>query len=255
MAPGFSASAEFAIDKPAGQPCPNLRTDFRCSIHEQLRPSGFAGCAAYDCFGAGQKVVQDTFGGRHWRSDGRGGKLMFAAFGVMRQLHELLWHVREALSLDPADPLPAELRSAWEAIERGTDLGADELVKFDVGGLRGETIPLLMRTSEQVRSAAGPLGPDLRRADLIGKDLGGADLRRASLRGAKLIGARLRSADLRVADMTGTDLRGADIGGARLGTAIFLTQAQVDSAKGNAATELPASLALPAHWPADGPGS
>jgi uncharacterized protein YjbI with pentapeptide repeats len=171
----------------------------------------------------------------------------------MRRLHELLWYVREALRLGPADPLPAQLGSAWEAIERCTNLGADKLVKLNVGKLRREINPLLLRTSEQVRSATGPLGPELRGADLIGKDLGGADLRRASLRGAGLIGTTLRGADLRGADLTGADLRGADLAGAWLETAIFLTQAQIDLAKGDAATTLPASLARPAHWPADSP--
>lgn len=253
VAPTFAASSEFAIDKPAGQPCPNLQAEFRCSIHDRLRRSGFGGCAAYDCFGAGQKVAQDTFGGRDWRGEARVGKRMFATFLVMRQLHELLWYVSEALRLGPADPLPAQLSSAWQAIERCTNLGADKLVKLNVGKLRRETNPLLLRTSEQVRSNAGRLGPELRGADLIGKNLGGADLRRASLRGAGLIGTMLRGADLRGADLTGADLRGADLAGARLDTAIFLTQAQIDLAKGDQATTLPASVARPAHWAADCP--
>jgi uncharacterized protein YjbI with pentapeptide repeats len=253
VAPAFAASAEFAIDKAQGQPCPNLGADFRCSIHDRLRPSGFGGCAAYDCFGAGQKVAQDTFGGRDWHGEAGVGKRMFAAFFLMRQLHELLWYVREALRLDPADPLPDQLTSAWEAIERCTNLGADKLVKLNVRILRRETNPLLLRTSEQVRSRSGQLGPELRGADLIGKNLDGADLRRASLRGAGLIGTMLRGADLRGADLTGADLRGADLAGARLATAIFLTQAQIGLAKGDAATTLPASLARPAHWPAAEP--
>ena len=248
VAPTFAASAEFAIDKAAGQPCPNLRADFRCSIHDRLRPSGFAGCAAFDCLGAGQKVVQDTFGGRDWREDARVAKQMFAAFFVMRQLHELLWYVREALRLGPADPLPAQLSSTWEAIESCTNLNADKLVRFNVARLRRETNPLLLRTSEQVRSMTGPLGPDLRGADLIGKNLVGADLRRASLRGAGLIGTLLAGADLRGADLTGADLRGAGLAGARLDTAIFLTQSQIDLAKGDAATTLPASLVRPPGW-------
>jgi len=249
VAPTFAASAEFAIDKAAGQPCPNLCADFSCSIHDRLRPSGFRGCAAFDCFGAGQKVAQDTFGGRDWRGDARVGKQMFATFFVMRQLHELLWYVREALRLGPADPLPGQLGSAWEAIEQCTNLAADKLVKLNVGTLRRETNPLLLRTSEQVRSRTGRLGPELRGADLIGKDLGGADLRRANLRGAGLIGTRLRGADLRGADLTGADLRGTELAGARLDTAIFLTQAQIDLAKGDATTTLPDSLTHPVHWP------
>ena len=251
VAPAFSASAEFAIDKAAGRPCPNLLADFRCSIHDRLRPSGFGGCAAYDCFGAGQKVAQDTFGGQDWHGEARVGKRIFDTFMVMRQLHELLWHVREALLLGPADPLPAQLKSAWEAIERITNLGADKLVKLDVSQLRRDINPLLLRTSEQVRSAGGRLGPELRGADLIGKNLRGADFRRANLRGAGLIGTTLRNADLRGADLAGADLRGADLTGARLDTAIFLTQAQVNLTKGDADTRLPAALVSPAHWPTD----
>ena len=247
----FVASAEFAIDKAAGQPCPNLRADFRCSIHDRLRPSGFRGCSAYDCFGAGQKVAQDTFGGRDWRGmAGTGRERMFAAFGVMRQLRELLWYLREALNLGPADPLPGELNATWAAIEHRTNLGPDELVKLDVDALRDEVNPLLLRTSEQVRARAGQLGPDLRGADLIGHDLGGADLRRASLRGTRLVGARLRDADLGMADLTGADLRGADLCGVRLDTAIFLTQAQIESALGDPKASLPGSLSRPAHWTA-----
>ena len=53
VAPAFAASADFAIDKPAGRPCPNLRDDFRCGIHAELRERGFPGCEVFDCFGAG----------------------------------------------------------------------------------------------------------------------------------------------------------------------------------------------------------
>ncbi len=90
VAPAFAASTDFAIDKPAGQPCPNLRTEFGCSIHDSLRKRGFPGCVAFDCFGAGQQVVQVTFAGRTWRQDPEIAESMFAVFAVMRQLMELL---------------------------------------------------------------------------------------------------------------------------------------------------------------------
>ncbi|HEU4784906.1 MAG TPA: hypothetical protein VFS83_16330, partial [Ktedonobacterales bacterium] len=60
VAPTFAVSADFAINKRAGKPCPNLHSDFRCGIHTRLREKGFRGCAVYDCFGAGQKVSQLT---------------------------------------------------------------------------------------------------------------------------------------------------------------------------------------------------
>jgi uncharacterized protein YjbI with pentapeptide repeats len=68
------------------------------------------------------------------------------------------------------------------------------------------------------------------------------------LRGAYLIGADLRGADLRVADLIGADFRNADIRGADLTGSIFLTQSQLDAAKGDIDTMLPTALTRPRHW-------
>ncbi|PAE31290.1 hypothetical protein CHI06_28705 [Bacillus sp. 7884-1] len=46
----------------------------------------------------------------------------------------------------------------------------------------------------------------------------------------------------------GADFRDADISDANLTGCIFLTQAQVNAAKGNKHTKLPAALVTPAHW-------
>lgn len=64
----FSASEGFPTDKDAGKPCINLQSDFGCAIHENLRKKGLKGCTAYDCFGAGQKIAQVTYGGHDWSS-------------------------------------------------------------------------------------------------------------------------------------------------------------------------------------------
>ncbi|MEN3540340.1 pentapeptide repeat-containing protein [Microbispora sp. ZYX-F-249] len=243
----FAASADFAITKDAGRPCPNLRDDFRCGIHARLRDSGFAGCTVYDCFGAGQKVSQVTFG-RSWRDEPRTADRMFEVFPVMRHLHELLWYLDEALSLPAARPIHPELRGAFEETERLTAGTPDDLLDVDVAAHREKVNVLLLRTSELVRASAGGRAPDRRGADLIGARLRKADLRGANLRGAYLIGADLRGADLRWADLIGADLRGADLGGADLTGSVFLTQVQVNAAKGDEATKLPAGLTRPSHW-------
>jgi hypothetical protein len=276
VVPAFTASADFAIDKAAGQPCPNLRADFRCGIHDRLRPRGFPGCVTYDCFGAGQKVAGGTFGGQDWRTAPGTAREMFDVFTVMRQLHELLWYLTEALALPalappaltppapglpapvrPADSLCDELGRALRETERLTGGTPAALAALDVSEYRGEVNALLLRASELARAGVrgGPADRrDLRGADLVGQDLRGTDLRAASLRGACLIGADLRAADLTGADLTGADLRGADLRGADLAGTIFLTQSQVDAANGDPATELPPSLTRPAHWPG-GPAS
>ncbi|GIH77824.1 pentapeptide repeat-containing protein [Planobispora longispora] len=250
VAPAFTASSDFAIDKPAGKACPNLGEDFRCGIHRHLRQRGFTGCTVYDCFGAGQKISQITFGGVDWRrAPGTAGR-MFEVFPVMRNLHELLWYLTEALTLRPARPIHAEIRRARDEVERLTHDGPDALLKADVAAHRREAGELLQRASELARAGVRGKKKERRGADLIGAKLKGADLRGANLRGAYLLGADLRGADLRTADLLGADLRGADLRGADLTESLFLIQSQLDAAKGDATTKLPPSLTHPAHWPA-----
>lgn len=257
VAPAFAASADFAADKPAGQPCRNLRADFRCGIHDRLRPEGFPGCTVYDCFGAGQQVAQVTFGGRDWRREPGLARSMFDAFAVMRQLHEFLWYLAEALTLPAARPIHGELRRAYQDVDERTRLRPDALAELDLAVLGRRADDLLRQASELVRAGfrrghSGPGGPGGRRigprADLVGADLRRVDLVGRDLRGAYLIGADLRGADLRGADLIGADLRGARLDGADLRGSIFLTQPQVDAARGDAGTRLPPPLRRPAHW-------
>ena len=247
VAPAFSVSADFAIDKPSGQACPNLQPDFRCGIHTSLRQQGFRGCTVYDCFGAGQEVSQVTFGGQDWRQAPQTARQMFEVFPIVRDLHELLWYLSEALTLPAVHPLHGELSRALGATERLTRQGPDSLMELDVAAHRRDVNDLLLAASELVRAEVRHK-KNYRGDDLIGADLKGADLRGASLRGAFLIGADLRDADLRMADVTGADLRGADLSGADLTDSIFLIQSQLDATKGDSGTSVPPSLTHPAHW-------
>ena len=249
VAPAFAASADFALDKPAGEPCPHLGADARCGIHADLRGRGFPGCAVFDCFGAGQHVVQLTFAGGDWRASPATAAAMFAVFPVVRQLKELLWYLAEASSLLPPGPLRTEVDGVREQTEGLLEASPDELQRLDTTAHRQQAGPLLQRVSEAVRADVADRAPDRRGADLIGAGLRGADLHGASLRGAYLIGADLRGADLRRTDLLGADLRGADLRGARLDSSLFLTQPQLDAAGGDASTTVPTALARPRHWP------
>jgi hypothetical protein len=245
----FVSSADFGIDKPAGTPCRHLAADYRCGIHARLRPAGFRGCATFDCLGAGQRVSQHTFGGISWRDEPALAGRMFAAFDIMRQLHELLWQLREVADrpdwVARAEPLADE-------VERLATLPAEELLALDVAGIRAAVGTLLTEVSTQIRAQqSGPRHPGARdraRRDLAGAQLGGADLRGANLRGALLIAADLTGADLAGADLLGADLRDARLAGARLAGSLFLTQPQLNAATGDRHTTLPARLSRPEHW-------
>jgi uncharacterized protein YjbI with pentapeptide repeats len=248
VASEFSASADFAIDKPAGQACPHLGTDFRCGIHARLRQQGFRGCAVFDCFGAGQHVSQVTFAGADWRRQPWLAQRMFDVFTVMRELHELLWHLSEALRHPSAGHLRQDLTAALDETRCLSEASAATVLALDLDAHWRKVNTLLQRFSQRARSRVQPPRPEHERADLIGADLRGARLDGANLRGACLIRARLTRASLRLADLTSADLRDADLCGADLRRALFVTQAQVDAASGDASTRLPPGLTRPAHW-------
>lgn len=253
----FSASEGFPADKDAGKPCLNLQSDFRCGIHKSLRKRGLKGCTAYDCFGAGQKVAQVTYGGHDWLQVPESAKQMYEIFQIMRLIHEMLWYLTEALTLQPACHIQGELNSMLNKTERLTLLSPDALIELDVAKHRADVNTLLLQTSELVRTKIRRgqkissrrqknLGRGL---DLIGADLRRTDLRGKNLRGAYLIAADLRGVDLSGADLIGADLRDADLRGADLTDSIFLTQAQINTARGDSDTKLPMSLTRPTYWP------
>jgi uncharacterized protein YjbI with pentapeptide repeats len=252
----FAASADFAFDKEDGSPCRHLRPDHRCGIHSDLRSKGMRGCTVFDCFGAGQKVSQVSYDGIGWRERPATTGEMFDAFRRMRQLHELLWYLADASTRDAASSIRDELRGMLEETERLTRLPPERFADVDIAAHRANVDALLTQASELVRadSRRGRNDPPRGRKrwgrgiDLIGADLAEADLVGAYLRGAYMIAADLRGADLRGADVIGADFRDADLSGADLSGALFLTQAQLEAAKGDAGTKLPPIFERPAHW-------
>ncbi|MGC4110360.1 MAG: pentapeptide repeat-containing protein [Nocardioides sp.] len=234
----FAAVSGFGIDKPGGTPCPNLADDDRCRIHATLREDGWTGCATFDCFGAGQQVSQVTYAGVSWREQDNLGE-MAAVLSVMRMLHEMLAHLVEVGRRSP-DSDADDLQDEVVALTGATPT---ELLGLDIDDLRERVGDALAAASARLRR-----GASYHRADLAGRDLRPSDLRDADLRGAVLIAADLRGQDLGCADLLGADVRDADLRGAALADALFLSQAQVNSARGDARTTLPEAVSRPSHW-------
>ncbi|HEV7828904.1 MAG TPA: pentapeptide repeat-containing protein, partial [Pseudonocardiaceae bacterium] len=130
----------------------------------------------------------------------------------MRQLHELLWYLVEALSLQPAGSIHGELGVALDETECLTHRGPDSIMEVDVAAHRRDVNALLLRTSELVRGEA-----------------------------------RRHQIDRRGADLIGADFRGADLRSADLSDSIFLTRSQLGGAGGDAVTKLPPWLTRPTH--------
>ncbi len=252
----FSAAEGFPMDKEAGTPCQNLGHDFKCAVHDDLGKKGLKGCMTYDCLGAGPKTAQVSFSGVSWKKDPGNASKMHEVYLILRQFHEMLWYLTEALTLNAAHSIYAELYALREETEQYSFEEPDALLSFDIDAHRRKVNGLLQKASELVRAQCKSnvkakanqrktLG---RGGDFIGADLRKQDLKGADLRGAYLIAADLRGTDLRGADFIGADLRDAKLQDADLSECIFLTQRQINAAKGNLNTKLPPYLIYPQNW-------
>jgi hypothetical protein len=128
-ATSFEASEDFACAKPAGVRCANLTRRGRCAIHGELAARGFAGCAIYDCYGAGPRVTR-AFAER---LPGEVDRERDAAFLALRVIHELMWLLDEAARLCPASSeLARDLAAQLAALEAIADGPAAALATLDV---------------------------------------------------------------------------------------------------------------------------
>jgi len=180
---------------------------------------------------------------------------MFEVFLIMRQLHEMLWYLTECLSLECAHSIQSELRTILERTEKLTRLSPKSIIELNVEAHRTNVNDLILQTSELVRTKYryGQKAPSKRNKVSQGLDYFGSDIRKVNLRGANLEGAcliasDLRGVDLSGADLIGADMRGANISAANLANSIFLTQAQINTTKGESSTKLPISLVRPKQW-------
>ena len=240
----FSKTDGFPIDKEAGKPCINLEPNFKCKVHKNLSEKGLKGCIAYDCFGAGQKVAQVTYSEEDWRKKPQSAKKIFDGF------------LTEAFRLQSNDSLKEEISKMIMDTDKLTDLTGDSLMELDLVAHRFKVNALLLKTSEALRAKANrgyknPLKNKKTiggRLNLIGLDLKKVNLVGENLSGALLIAADLRGVDLSFVDLIGADMRDTDLRGANLSNSIYITQAQINAAKGDFNTKLPKYIVRPSHW-------
>jgi hypothetical protein len=110
----FDKSESFAIDKAAGEVCPNLENSGKCGIFKNREALGFNGCITYNCHGAGQRITQEVFKGQSWRNDPALTQRMGAALSVLRRVHEQLLLLRTAHKL----PLTCDEKNVAEKFEQ-----------------------------------------------------------------------------------------------------------------------------------------
>lgn len=234
----------FPENKGAGIPCRHLMPDFRCQIHSLLSTKGMKGCLAYDCYGAGQWVTQKTYAGNDWKKDPEQASEIFAAFLLVFQLHQMAWYLLEAQDLTIDENLRVTIQELLAENRRMTSLQAAAMPDVDVMAYRERVNQVLKQVSESITPGS------LMHAgkDFIGKNFKKSNLDGRNFTMTMMVAANLEGCSLKGANFLGADLRDANIKNTDLSQSLFLTQMQVNAARGNSKTKLPAFISRPASW-------
>lgn len=240
----FAKSEGFPHDKPAGIPCSHLCADYQCDIHEQLFSRKMKGCMAYDCFGAGQWVTQHTFNGKSWQQVNK--ELVFTVFIKTVHLHQMLWYLCEAAisikDINVLDQIKHQIQQLINILAES----AKAVAACDVDAIRHSVNQCLKQACIIISTAY--CGRHIQGHDAIGKKFNRADLSGHDYSMCLLMAADFKGCTLDQTNFLGADLRDADLRNTDLSHSYFLTQGQINSAKGNPATKLPIYLNMPGSW-------
>lgn len=247
----FTKSDGFPKDKEAGIPCENLQPDYKCKIHSKLSQQGLKGCMAYDCFGAGQYVTGQLKSLPDWSMiSSKEADEIFNSYLVVLQVHQTLWYLSQCLILRRPQ---SETEQAQLLINEGNELIEEPLEVLAVL----DTQPFCKKANKYLKhickefetrfSEANKtktnnyMGENMKQKNLQGKDFSMSLLIAANLEQANLYGANFLGADMRDTNIQNTDLS----------QCLFLTQFQINAAKGNKHTVLPPYLYRPQLWECD----
>lgn len=236
----------FPANKEAGTPCLYLDSDFSCTIHTKLSEKNYKGCIAYDCFGAGQRTTELCLSKGSWKTNPSHADITFQTFMIVFQLHQMLWYLIEASTLSKEILLKSAIDELIHENEEIAENLPDCASGMDLSDYRLRVNTVLKQISNTVSLSTSPnknsnmmfLGKNFKKANLDGKDFS------TSL----MIAANFTGCSLKKTNFLGADIRDANFEDTDLSESIFLTQMQINAAKGNKNTKLPDNLSRPASW-------
>ena len=152
VVPAFYSVQGFGFDKPARAACKHLTSGNRCAIHDQRAARGFGGCIGFDCYGAGQRVTQDLFGGADWRASEDVAARMFSAYERCVALHRLM-----ALLALAESRAPLQLRNSLRARRAQLDAlcHVQDVERCEIEQAQRETLALI-RQACPTQAASAP---------------------------------------------------------------------------------------------------
>jgi len=228
----FSKIDGFPEDKPAGRPCCNLQEDFRCKIHSELEEKKMRGCIGYDCLGAGQWATENG------KAD---------IFTLVCQLFQIRYYLTEATTIKVACSLWEKLQEVIQENEMLCNQSIKCISPMDVEMHRDKANVLLRKVCDILQEKFQK-NPTQTSVDYLGKNLKNRNFTGYNLSTQLLIAANFEKCIFYGTNFLGADMRDANLSDTDLRDAVFLTPAQVNSAKGNQKTKLPPHLQCPITW-------
>lgn len=237
----------FPKDKEAGIPCMYLQDNFTCEIHTDLENKQMKGCIGYDCFGAGQHVTQSIYSGKTWKETSMQAQEMFAVFSVVCQLYQIRFYLVETLSMLKKNILCEKIEELVDSNIAVCENDPQTILSFPLEGYRDAVNTIIKYACEIKQEKVQTRGKPFPK-EFLGKSFKGKDMSHVDMNGKLLIGCDFSSCTCRGALFLGADTRDANFSNANLSEAYFLSQAQVNVARGNAKTKLPMHLYRPITW-------
>lgn len=243
----FSKTEGFPENKKAGIPCTKLQNNYHCKIHHELEERNMKGCIGYDCFGAGQHVTQKIYIGETWKTSKERSKEIFDVFVIVFQLYQIRYFLEEAKIIIPAKELWEDIQNLINENETLCDSTPQSILVFDIESYRNKINVILKKVCNCIiksfknndnKNVSEFFGKNFRKSDMSGWDLSMKLLIAANFDGCIFDGTIFLGADTRDTNFSNADLRDA----------VFLTQGQINSAKGNRNTKLPKHLDYPVTW-------
>ncbi|MXQ74263.1 pentapeptide repeat-containing protein [Clostridiaceae bacterium DONG20-135] len=243
----FSKMDGFPENKRAGKACSYLCAASRCSIYSQLGEKHLKGCMNYDCFGAGQHMSAWIKQQNIYITDKQMDTAVMESFHKLMKLHQQLWYLKQAILLIEEHHLHIDTTGELEKLEILLRKEPDKITKPDIEISHDAVNGILRRVSACIQTKYA------NDTHIIGSSFLGKSFKKQSLKGCDfsmklLIGCDFTDADLAYVNFLGSDVRDANFSNVDLRCSLFLTQFQINSAKGNKATMLPDYLKRPRTW-------
>lgn len=243
----FSKMDGFPENKIAGKPCTKLQNNYRCKIHHELGKRNMKGCIGYDCFGAGQHVTQCIYKGETWQTSQEQSKEIFDVFVMVFQLYQIRYFLEEAMTVIPAKKLWSDIRNLIKENEALCNSRPQIILDIDIDNYRNKINNVLKQVCACIIKCFNR-SDNKGLTDFFGRNFKNRDMSGLDLSMKLLIATNFDSCIFNGTIFLGADTRDTNFSNADLREAVFLTQGQINSAKGNLNTKLPQYLDYPVTW-------